>query len=135
MDIVIKNVTGEPDNDWYILELKKCGFPEGKIVYDTVYDPRNNSCHWSSGTDHCVAYLGQTCEENRVKDDYSITAENGNMFRYREIGNDSYVVSFYEQGKIVNASYAISFRDVQKERNAWVARGYKTKKKSAKNGK
>jgi len=63
MNIIIKNVTGCPGNDWKIFELKRCGFPAGSIVRDVYFRPENNSCTWSSGADDCVAYLGETCEE------------------------------------------------------------------------
>jgi len=62
MDIIIKNITGDPSNDWCILELKKAGYPEGSIVRNVNYDHKNKSCSWSSGTNHCVAWLGETCE-------------------------------------------------------------------------
>jgi len=63
MDIIIKNVTGDPFNDWCIFELKGAGFPEGSIVRNVYYDSNNNSCIWSSGTNHCVGWLGETCME------------------------------------------------------------------------
>ena len=63
MDIIIKNVTGHPSNDWAIFELKRAGFPEGSKVYHVTYSPENNSCQWSSVSDNCVAWLGETCEE------------------------------------------------------------------------
>ena len=62
MDIKIKNVTGNPSNDWCILELKRAGFPEGSIINNAIFKETNNSFNWSSGTDDCVAYLGETCE-------------------------------------------------------------------------
>ena len=62
MNIIIKNVTGDPFNDWCIWELKRAGYPEGSIVRNVKHDQENESCTWSSGADHCVAWLGQTCE-------------------------------------------------------------------------
>ena len=67
MDIIIKNVTGDTFNDWCILELKRAGYPEGSIVHNVNYNRKNKSCTWSSGTDHCVAWLGQTCVKQKKK--------------------------------------------------------------------
>ena len=61
MDIVIKNVTGDPSNDGCILELKWAGFPVGSVVKNVQYDPKNKACYWSCGSDNCVAWLGETC--------------------------------------------------------------------------
>jgi len=66
MNIVIKNVTGEPVNDGLILELSKAGYPAGTKVYDVVKYQENNAsaCYWRDRNgDECVAYLGETCEE------------------------------------------------------------------------
>jgi len=63
MKIKIKNVTGDEFNKWCIFELKRAGFPEGSIIYNAIFKETNNSFHWSSGTDDCVAYLGETCEK------------------------------------------------------------------------
>ena len=61
MDIIIKNVTGEPYNDWCIFELKRAGFPEGSVVRKVQYNSKSKSCQWISGTDYCIAWVGQTC--------------------------------------------------------------------------
>ena len=65
MDIIIKNVTGELINDSLILELKGAGFPAGSVVYDTVYNMKDNTCSWMSGDNDCIAYLGHTCVEKK----------------------------------------------------------------------
>jgi hypothetical protein len=62
MNIIIKNVTGEPVNDGLILELSKVGFPAGSKVSHVYYFEPNHTCYWSSGTDDCIAYPGETCE-------------------------------------------------------------------------
>jgi len=80
MDIIIKNVTGDPENDGLILELSKAGFPAGSIVYDTVYNRRNKSCSWSSGTDDCIAYLGHTCvEKKKISQIHIFSLREGGM--------------------------------------------------------
>jgi len=61
MDILIKNVTGDPVNEGLIWELSRAGFRAGCIVRDVVYDHNKKVCYWSSGTDQCVAYIGETC--------------------------------------------------------------------------
>lgn len=60
--IMLVNVTGSATNEWCLFELKKAGFPQGSIIIDPYFDERNNSFTWSSGTNDCVAYLGETCE-------------------------------------------------------------------------
>ena len=67
MNIIIKNVTSEPFNDWLIFELSRAGFPAGTKVYGVKYSPKNNSCQWSCGGYDCVAWLGDTCEEIPAK--------------------------------------------------------------------
>jgi hypothetical protein len=63
MNIIIKNITGEPVNDGLILELKRAGYPAGTKVYDVYCNTNNNACYWSSSGYDCVAYFGATCEE------------------------------------------------------------------------
>jgi len=62
MNILIKNVTGEPVNDGLILELSRAGFPSGSVVRGVAFSEANNSCYWSRGNDYCIAYLGETCQ-------------------------------------------------------------------------
>ena len=62
MNIVIKNVTGEPVNEGLISELSRAGFPAGSVVYDAVCSSGNKSCILSSGDYDCIAYIGETCE-------------------------------------------------------------------------
>jgi hypothetical protein len=68
--------------------------------------------------------------EETIDGEYSITAENGNMFKDREVTNDnevknhSYVVSMYENGKLKDSSFGLTFEEVQKELRAWIRRGY-----------
>ena len=59
MDIIIKNSTGHPSNDWCIFELKREGYDKGSIIYNVKRDENTNACYWGN----CVAYLGETCEE------------------------------------------------------------------------
>jgi len=66
MNIVIKNVTGEPVNDGMIFELSRAGNPAGTKIYNVAYFPANNACYWTYKGNQCVAYLGQTCEELTV---------------------------------------------------------------------
>ena len=61
MDIIIKNVTGDPSNDWCILELKRAGFPAGSVIKNVKYESINKTCYWSSGSENCVAWVGETC--------------------------------------------------------------------------
>ena len=61
MDIVIKNVTGDPSNDGCIFELSCVGFPAGSVIRDVQFNRKNKACYWSSGSDECIAWLGQTC--------------------------------------------------------------------------
>ena len=61
MDIMIRNVTGDASNDWCIFELKRAGFPAGSVVKNVKFDPKNKSCIWSTSTDDCIAWVGETC--------------------------------------------------------------------------
>jgi len=80
MDIIIKNVTGCPGNDWMIWELGRVGFPSGSIVRDVYFNPVNKSCSWSSGTDDCVAWLGETCiKMPRISKIHSFSLKDGGM--------------------------------------------------------
>ena len=89
MDIIIKNVTGERGNDMLISELSKVGFPKGSIIYN-VYSPRNKACFWSSGDNHCVAYLGETCEEIPSKTSKTVVAKQEKPVRYLVINGNLY---------------------------------------------
>ena len=79
MNIVIKNVTGEPVNNGLILELSKAGFPSGSVVHGVVYNPANKACYWSANGNDCVAYLGETCEKKKI-------IKNIHIFSLREGG-------------------------------------------------
>jgi len=80
MDIIIKNVTGEIDNHYLISELRRCGFPEGSVVRNTIYNRKNKSCCWSSGTDHCTAYIGKTCvKKKRISEISVFSLREGGM--------------------------------------------------------
>ena len=64
MDIILKNVTGNPVNNGLLWEIRKVtGKKEGSIIYGVRHFPENKSCQWSVGTNDCTAYLGETCEE------------------------------------------------------------------------
>ena len=61
MDIIIKNVTGKAENNSYISELSRSGFPVGSIIRNVEYLSVNKCCYWTSGIEQCVAYVGETC--------------------------------------------------------------------------
>ena len=66
MKVIIKNVTGSSANEWLLWELRKeAGVKAGDIV-EGRFNPKNKAVDFSTGTNDCVAWLGQTCEE--VKD-------------------------------------------------------------------
>jgi len=89
MDIIIKNVTGEIGNDMLISELSKVGFPEGSIIY-SVYSPKRKACFWSSGDNHCVAYLGKTCEKIPRRTRKAVVPKQENQVRYLVINGKIY---------------------------------------------
>ena len=63
MKIRIKNVTGSSSNEWLLWELRKeAGVKEGNII-EGKFNPSNNAVDFSIGTNDCVAWLGETCEE------------------------------------------------------------------------
>lgn len=63
MKIRIKNVTGSSSNEWLLWELRKeAGVKEGNI-FEGKFNPSNNAVDFSTGTNDCVAWLGETCEE------------------------------------------------------------------------
>ncbi len=59
--ILIKNVTGDPDNDRCIDELSKSGAGVGSIQ-DGIYFESNNSVQFEIGSRNCTAWVGETCE-------------------------------------------------------------------------
>ena len=79
MDIIIKNVTGKIENDYYISELSRCGFPAGSIIRNPEHQPKNKGCYWTSGTDQCVAFIGQTCAVRTLYYKSEIVYEHGNI--------------------------------------------------------
>ena len=67
VEIIIKNVTGHPENDNCIAELSRAGAPRNSIV-SGVYNENNNSVSFTKGQYDCIAYVGQTCEiVNKIK--------------------------------------------------------------------
>ena len=107
MDIIIKNVTGKIENDYYIAELRRCGFPAGSLVRNVEYRPTNNSCCWSSGTDDCGAYIGQTCAVKATYFKEEIACEHGGtgyndssfeiFFDYENDDNSPATILWYQE--------------------------------------
>lgn len=63
MKIVIKNVTGDEQNEWCLYELSHyAGIKVGNIIEHGKFDPQNNSVSFSIGEVDCVAWIGETCE-------------------------------------------------------------------------
>ena len=86
MDIIIRNVTGKIENDYYISELSRCGYPAGSIVRNVEHRPSNNGCYWSSGTDNCVAYIGKTCAVRSINFNAEIVREHTHTSAIEELG-------------------------------------------------
>lgn len=64
MKVKITNVTETLFDEWALRELRKyTGIIEGDIIENAYHNPTSNAVYFSSGSVHCVAWLGQTCEE------------------------------------------------------------------------
>jgi hypothetical protein len=101
MDIIIKNVTGKEGNVYMIMELSRSGFPAGSIVRNVERSATTNACYWSRGNEHCVGYLGETCEEIPSE---NTNPKSSNKVRYLVINDNLYEVpekTFIELEKVM----------------------------------